>query len=182
MPNFKIKSLPNLISLGRLLLVPAIIVMIEKQSWAGAFAIFVLAGVSDAIDGWIARSYHLESELGAYLDPLADKALLVSIYMALAVTGVLPAAIAILVAARDLCIIGAILLASTIGKPLKIRPLLISKVNTAGQITLAALVLATKAFALPAGLWLDITLYGVAGLTLVSMASYCKDWIGHMEY
>lgn len=155
--------------------------MIGTQRWTGAFAIFVLAGLSDAIDGWIARSYHLETELGAYLDPLADKALLDSIYIALAVVGTLPTAIAVLVVARDICIISAFVLASTLGSPLKIRPLWISKCNTAVQIVLAALALAAKAFALPAGLLLDIALYGVAGLTLMSLAAYWKEWSGQMQ-
>ena len=83
-------SLPNLISLGRLLLVPAIIALIAAQRWREAFVCFIIAGVSDALDGWLAKTFDLRTELGAYLDPIADKALLVSIYVALAIVGAIP--------------------------------------------------------------------------------------------
>ena len=99
-------SLPNLITLGRLVLVPVAIGMIAEQSWLNALFVFLLAGVSDGIDGFLARTYDLHSELGAYLDALADKALLISIYVALAVVGVAPALIAIVVVSRDLMIMG----------------------------------------------------------------------------
>ena len=78
-------SLPNLITLARLGLVPIIIAMISAGRWKEACLIFIVAGVSDAVDGWMAKTFNLRTELGAYLDPVADKALLVSIYVALAV-------------------------------------------------------------------------------------------------
>jgi len=84
-------NLPNLITLLRLALVPVVITLIVQPKWGLAFVLFVIAGVSDAIDGWLAKRLDLRSELGAWLDPLADKALLVSIYIALAITGVIPA-------------------------------------------------------------------------------------------
>ena len=133
-------TLPNLITIGRLVLVPAVVVMINQGSWATAFALFVLAGISDAADGLIARRYGLRSELGAYLDPLADKALLVSIYVALAVQGVLPGWLAIVVVSRDAMIFAAIVVSWLMHRPVAIRPLLISKLNTAAQIAFAALV------------------------------------------
>ena len=79
MPFFVYTSLPNLITLGRLVLVPVVIAMISAQRWEVACVIFVLAGVSDAVDGWLAKTFDLRTELGAYLDPVADKALLMSI-------------------------------------------------------------------------------------------------------
>src|SRR5208283_4357319 len=89
-------NLPNLITLARLLMTPLAVSMIISQRFVAAFVIFVLAGISDGVDGFIAKRFDLRTELGSYLDPLADKALLVSIYVALAVVGVLPAWIAIL--------------------------------------------------------------------------------------
>jgi cardiolipin synthase len=175
------RSLPNLITIGRLLLVPAIVFMIVTQRWTGAFVIFILAGISDALDGWIAKTFALQTELGAYLDPIADKALLVSIYLALAISGVVPAGITILVVARDLLIVGAFLLAWLLDRPIKIKPLWISKANTAAQIIFAALLLAVKAFGIQNGLWLDILRYSVAALTLASMAAYGGQWIRHMD-
>jgi cardiolipin synthase (CMP-forming) len=175
------RSLPNLISLGRLVLAPTIIAMIAAQRWKEACIIFIIAGLSDAVDGWIAKTFDLRSELGAYLDPLADKALIVSIYVALAIVGVLPAAITILVVARDLMIIGAFMISTIMHKPMKVKPLLISKLNTAAQLSFAAMVLGAKAFDFPAGLWFDASLYGVAALTLASTAAYFGQWIRHMN-
>ena len=106
-----------------------------------AFIVFVIAGVSDAIDGFLAKRFDMATELGAYLDPLADKALLVSIYVTLAMLGKMPAWLTIVVVSRDIMIVGAIVLSWVLGKPVTIRPLRVSKLNTAAQIVLAALVL-----------------------------------------
>ena len=175
------RSLPNLISLGRLMLVPAIIAMIANQRWKEACILFIIAGISDAVDGWIAKTFDLSTELGAYLDPVADKALIVSIYVALAVVAVLPATIAILVVARDIMIIGAFMISLILRKPVKVKPLMISKVNTAAQIIFAAMVLGDRAFGFPAGGWFNVSLYTVAVLTLASMVAYFHQWIKHMN-
>jgi cardiolipin synthase len=174
-------SLPNLISLGRLVLVPIIVSLIIQPEWGLAFTLFVIAGASDAVDGWLAKRFNLRSEIGAYLDPLADKALIVSIYISLAIAGVLPATIAILVVSRDLMIVGAVMVSWVLDKPVAIRPLLVSKLNTVAQIALAAVVLAAKAFAFPLGLWLTVCVYIVAALTLASAAAYLSQWIRHMD-
>ena len=80
-------SIPNLITLARIILVPIVVWAITSGQMLAAFALFVAAGISDAIDGFLAKRFHMASELGAYLDPLADKALIVSIYVALGITG-----------------------------------------------------------------------------------------------
>lgn len=175
------RSLPNLISLGRLVLVPAIIAMIATERWKEACVVFIVAGISDAVDGWIAKTFDLRTELGAYLDPVADKALIVSIYVALAIVSVLPPTIVILVVARDMMIIGAFMISLILRKPVTIKPLVISKLNTAAQISFAAMVLGVKAFGLPAGAWFDVSLYIVAALTLASTAAYFGQWIKHMN-
>ena len=100
--------LPNLISLARLVLVPVSVDMIASRRWPEALAIFLIAGVSDALDGWVARRFDLRSELGAYLDAVADKALLICDYVTLAIVGVLPMGLALLVVSRDVMIIGAV--------------------------------------------------------------------------
>lgn len=173
-------SLPNLISLGRLVMVPVIIAMISAQRWHAASIIFVLAGASDAIDGWLAKTFGWRTELGAYLDPLADKSLLVSIYVALAIVKVVPATLTIIVVARDVMIIGAVLISWLLRMPLEIKPLLVSKLNTLVQIGFAALVLGAKAFDFSLDVWLEPALYLVAGLTLVSLAAYLLQWARHM--
>ncbi|MEA2841954.1 MAG: hypothetical protein QOF41_3284 [Methylobacteriaceae bacterium] len=173
-------SLPNLISLLRLVLVPVIISMIVSNRWVGAFLIFLAAGVSDAVDGWLANRFNLRTELGAYLDPLADKVLLISIYVALAVSDTVPATIAILIVFRDVMIIGAFLVSWIMGKPVLVRPLFISKANTTAQIAFAALVLGAKAFGITLGLWFGLSLWIVAALTLASAGAYLWQWIRHM--
>lgn len=175
------RSIPNLITLGRLVLVPAIIAMITAERWKEACIVFIIAGASDALDGLIARTFDLRSELGSYLDPLADKALIVSIYIALAIVGVLPPTIAIIVVARDVMIVGAFMISWFMQKPMRVKPLLISKLNTLVQLICAALVLGAKAFEFPTGFWLDFSLYVVAALSLASMAAYLKLWIRHMS-
>ncbi len=176
------RSLPNLISLGRLLLAPAIVALIATHQWKQACVVFLVAAISDAVDGWLAKTFDLRSELGAYLDPLADKALIVSIYVALATVSVLPATITILVVARDVMIVGAFMISLIMQKPVKVKPLMISKLNTAAQISFAAMVLGAKAFDIPAGVWFDVLLYTVTALTLASMGAYLSQWIKHMNF
>lgn len=173
-------SLPNLITLGRLVLVPVVIALIVQSDWPAAFALFVLAGVSDAVDGYLAKRFELRTELGAYLDPLADKALLMSIYVALAVEGVLPATVAILVVSRDVMIVGAVVVSMVLDKPVAIKPLFVSKANTTGQIVLASMVLGGKAFGLAFGMWFVILIWTVAALTIASGAAYFVQWLRHM--
>ena len=176
-----VKNIPNLITLMRLLLVPVAVAMIAAQAWGWAFTAFALAGLSDGLDGFIARRFDMRSELGAYLDALADKALLMSIFIALAVAGILPVWIAILVVSRDLMILGAVIMSWVLDKPVQIRPLWISKLNTAAQISFAGAALAAMAFDVTTGLWFAPMLYIVMALTLASTAAYLAQWLRHMS-
>ena len=180
MRRFPFSSLPNLITLGRLILVPVVISAIANGRWATTFLAFVLAGASDGIDGYLAKRFDLRTELGAYLDPVADKVLLVSVYAALAVVNVLPATLVIIVVSRDVMIVGGVLIAWVLDNPLEIRPLLVSKLNTTAQITFAAAVLAAKAFAMPLGPWFDVSAVFVGALTLASAGAYLRQWIEHV--
>lgn len=176
-----ITSAPNLISVGRLVFVPVIIALILDRRWTEVFACFVLAGLSDAVDGFIAKQFGLTSELGAYLDPLADKALLISIFIALAASAVIPAWLAILVVSRDVMIVGAVLVALLLGRPMAIRPLPISKANTTVQIAFAAGVLAAKAFTFDQGWTFTAALVAVSALTVASAGAYLARWLDHMS-
>ena len=148
--------------------------------WEAAFFLFVAAGVSDAVDGFLAKRFSLASELGAYLDPVADKALLVSIFVALASVRVIPSGLAILVVSRDVMIVGAILMARVLDRPMTIHPLFVSKANTTVQIAFAAGMLAAKAFQLDVTPWAGWAMAAVAALTLASAAAYLKRWLTHM--
>ena len=145
-----------------------------------AFLLFLAAGVSDAIDGYLAKRFGMSSELGAYLDPLADKALIVSIYVTLGISGDLPRWLVILVVSRDVMIVGAVLLSWLVGKPLLMKPLQVSKLNTVAQIVLAGLVLASLGLHLKAQWLIDAMLVVVAALTLASVAAYVREWVRHM--
>ena len=173
-------TIPNLITIARLIIVPVVIVMIMQGRWPAAFILFVVAGVSDAVDGFIARRFDMRSEFGAYIDPLADKALLVSIYVTLAIVGTLPSWLAIVVVSRDLMIVAAVLLSWVMARPVKIRPLMVSKLNTAAQIGFAALVLSTNAFGVDASAIEGVAMFAVAGLTIASAAAYLAGWLRHM--
>ncbi|PTW60028.1 cardiolipin synthase [Breoghania corrubedonensis] len=173
-------TLPNLISVLRLLLVPAIVTLIISGDDLAAFWVFVLAGLSDAADGIIARRFGLFSELGAYLDPLADKALLVSIYLSLGLIAALPAWLVILVISRDILIVGAVILSWVMGRPVEMKPLMVSKVNTTAQITLAAIVLAEAGLELSTGGLRLLLVYAVAALTTISTAAYLVEWLRFM--
>jgi cardiolipin synthase len=169
-------TLPNAISFARLCAVPAAIYLVLDESWTAAFALFVAAGISDAIDGWLARR-HGGTALGAALDPLADKTLMVGMYVTLAAVRQLPIWLAILVVFRDVMIVGGLLLLRLYDHPVAIRPLSISKVNTGLQIGLVAMVLGLNAAGMAwpllrqAGVWL------VAISTAGSFAAYVRQTV-----
>jgi cardiolipin synthase (CMP-forming) len=174
-------NLPNLITLARLLLAPLAIAMILTQRFNAAFAIFLVAGISDAIDGAIAKRFALTSKLGSYLDPLADKALLIGIYVTLAAIAVLPPWLPILVVTRDVMILAAVLVSWLLENPVEIRPVFISKVNTAAQIAYAAFLLGTRAFGFETPFWEDAIGWLVAVSTTASGAVYIAQWLDHMS-
>lgn len=165
-------TLPNIITLARLCAVPATVWLMLNQRLDLAFLLFVAAGVSDALDGWIARAWGLRSALGAMLDPVADKALLVSVYVVLAVIGVLPDWLAILVVFRDLLIVGGLLVLWQLGMKPAIRPLAISKINTFAQIALAAASLLLVGFGLQAPEFKTALIWLVGVTTIWSGAAY----------
>jgi cardiolipin synthase (CMP-forming) len=174
-------SIPNIITLGRILLVPVIVWAIASNQMEIAFATFVIAGVSDAVDGFLAKRFNMASELGALLDPLADKALLVSIFVALGIWGAVPRWLVILVVSRDIMIVGAVIVSWLFGKPIPMKPLMVSKLNTVAQVAFAALVLAALGFGFRSSPY-DMILMGfVTVLTLLSVSFYLVEWMRHMS-
>ena len=107
--------------------------------------------MSDAVDGFLAKRFGMASELGAYLDPLADKVLIVSIYVSLGIVDALPRWLVILVVSRDLLIVGGVMFSWLIGKPVSVKPHPVSKLNTAAQLLLVGLVLAALGLGFDAG-------------------------------
>ena len=174
-------NIPNFITLGRVILVPVIFYLLVSNETKAAFFVFVLAGISDGVDGFLAKRFGWETELGAYLDPMADKLLLVSMFVALGVQGLLPVWLAIAVVSRDILIVLGVVLAWVLGRPVPIHPLMISKANTTAQIVLAATVLADEGFALGHSDLRTVLVWVTGAFTLASLAAYTNAWIRHMS-
>ena len=174
-------TIPNLITILRFVLVPAVVLAMLNMRWDWAFAGFLVAGISDGVDGFIARRFNQHSKLGAYLDPMADKVLLVSVFVVMGFIGQLPLWLVVTMVSRDALIICAVLLSTVMAHPVEMKPLYVSKANTAVQIVLAAVVLGELAFSIH----LDplrpalILLSGV--MTVASAAAYLVAWLRHMS-
>lgn len=173
-------NLPNLITFGRLLTVPVAVYLIMQSAYLAAFVLFVLAGVSDALDGYLAKRNNQTTELGAILDPLADKALLVGVYVTLGLQDNLANWLVLLVVFRDLMIVGGVIILFLVRLEVKMRPLIVSKINTATQIGLAALVLAELGFNLDIMGIVEAMIYVVGVTTVISGASYMVSWTRQM--
>lgn len=169
--SYGLITLPNVVTFGRLCAVPLAFWMVLEHRLDLAFILFVCAGISDAVDGWLARRYG-GNALGAILDPMADKALLVTMYVTLAVVNVLPDWLAILVVFRDVVIVGGVILFGILGHKVSIKPLWISKLNTTMQILLVAAVLLMAGFALHVPYVARTLVWIVAGTTLASGVAY----------
>jgi len=162
-------------------MVPVIVWAIASNQMQIAFSLFLIAGLSDLVDGFLAKRFGMATELGAYLDPLADKAMIVSIYVALGIVDVIPRWLVILVVSRDIMIVAAVILSWLVDKPLKLKPLMVSKLNTVAQVLLALLVLATLSLKIEAGFAIQVLTVIVAILTLLSVAFYVAAWVRHMN-
>lgn len=171
-----LQHLPNLISIARILLTLPVAYLLVQQRFSEALLLFFVAGISDALDGYLAKRFSWHSRLGSILDPLADKLLLVTAFICLAWVAIIPFWLVLLVLGRDLVIIlGALAFHLLIGR-YEMAPTWISKLNTALQIILVlALVLSHGLYALPDGVltWL---VYGVSVTTVLSGLDYVWTW------
>jgi cardiolipin synthase len=167
-------NLPNTISLCRFAIVPLMIWLIFNGDFPLVFWLFLGAALSDAADGYIAKRFDQVTVLGAYLDPIADKTLLVGVYFALGLSGALPSWLVILVVFRDFAIIVGWLLIMALSGPRRVTPILLSKINTLFQIVLAALVLAGLSFAVVPVPLIEGFGYAVALTTVASGLAYAR--------
>ena len=175
-------TLPNMISLARLLSVPFNVWLIMIDHWRLALFVFCLAGLSDAVDGFLAKKFGMQSRLGRYLDPIADKVLLVSIFIVLGAQDHLPLWLVILVVSRDILIGGGLFLLYLFDQPYEPTPLISSKFNTGMQIILAASVIAVFAFPLEeASPYVQILIVAAASTTVASGTEYLIDWWRRMN-
>lgn len=173
-------NIPNFITIARVFSIPVIFWLLVSGEHRAAFYVFLAAGISDALDGYLAKTFNWRTELGAVLDPLADKLLLVSLFIALGVSRDLPLWLVLAVVSRDILIVMAVMVSWLMDQPVAIKPLTISKANTLFQIVLVATVLADQAFGLGLGTARTVLVWITGTLTLLSLAAYLRAWFTHM--
>ncbi|HYE50787.1 MAG TPA: CDP-alcohol phosphatidyltransferase family protein [Azospirillaceae bacterium] len=168
----QVLTVPNAITFARVLSVPVAVWLILNGHLTWAFWWFVAAGVSDALDGFIARSFRSRSKLGGYLDPAADKLLLVATYVALGMEGFLPLWLVVLVVTRDIIIVGGVTVLHLMRERLAMQPLVVGKLNTFAQLALAALVLAVAGPGVGLDFWIGPATWLVALTASWSLLAY----------
>ncbi len=171
------KHLPNLLTALRLVCAPAFAFLLMSGADRAALGVFVFAGLSDAADGFLAKRFGLATPFGRYLDPVADKLLMLAAFLALTILGYSPPWLAALVIARDVTIIAAIALAHILTFPLRIAPLAIGKLSTAAQIAYVGLSLFLLAFDLHWQELAGIAAMVTAAVTAASWFAYAAVWI-----
>ncbi len=173
-------TVPNILTVARILMTPAIVVAYLNRNYAAAWGLFMLAGITDGLDGFLARILRQRSNLGSMLDPLADKILLVTSFGCLAAQEAIPFWLAVMVIFRDLIIVGGLGLLHFSGVKLedKIKPLWSSKVTTALQLLLVFLVLLQLAFGLDWNKGVEMLYLPVAFFTGISGAVYVWQGLG----
>ena len=176
-------NIPNLLSLFRIVLVPAVVILLIQGEYFDALICFGIAGITDALDGALARLWHQQTVLGAYLDPAADKALLASCFITLSIFHVIPGWLTVLVISRDLIILSGILVMTLMEVDFAMKPAFVSKVTTTLQIGTVLLALTVKS--------LEVTLppntfgvvYGLTALfTIVSGAVYIVRFVRFVNH
>jgi cardiolipin synthase len=139
-------NIPNFISLLRIILVPVIVIFLIQDEYARALIVFAIAGLTDALDGVLARLLNKQTELGAFLDPLADKILLSTSFISLSIFSLIPGWLTVIVISRDLIILIGIMTLSMMSVPYEIKPIFVSKITTTLQISTVLLALLLKTF------------------------------------
>jgi len=176
---FKASQIPNWISVFRILLIAPILFYLGTGKFALALALIVIAGASDALDGFLAKHFNWESRLGGFLDPLADKFLLLAVFLVLTGMGLVPVWLTAVVIGRDLIIVvGGFTYQWLIGE-VYAKPTLISKANTFLQIIFTISVVAQQAFSWPGDLFVLLVGTAVFVSSMVSGLDYVWTW-GHL--
>jgi cardiolipin synthase len=171
-----LRWLPNAICIFRIVLVGPIVWLLLSQRYVTALALIVVAGASDGLDCWLAKTFGWKTRLGSLLDPAADKLLLVSVFLCLAWVGSVPRALVAIVVIRDVVIVTGAIVYQWLIAPLSGQPTMVSKLNTAAQLALILTVVANAAF----GLRLNVLILWLGGLviftSIVSGLTYVLAW------
>lgn len=165
-------NLPNILTLLRIILVPVIVILLIQESYAKALVVFVIAGLTDALDGALARLLNKQTELGSFLDPLADKILLSTSFISLAIFSLIPGWLAVIVISRDFIILVGIVILSMMSISYEIKPIFVSKVTTALQIATVFFALLLKSFTVEINNWLALLFWLTAFFTILSGVIY----------
>lgn len=173
----KFSQAPNIITLARLAMIPLLILLLQEQDYRAALMVFLIAGLSDGLDGFIARRYKLESHLGGVLDPLADKLLMLSTYVMLTLLGHIDFWLLLLVVSRDFLIIGGYLVVTSQAGAVQMQASIYSKLNTVVQILLVLAILFEQASLFSVPLLVDFLVYSVLTTTVASGAQYYWAWV-----
>lgn len=171
-----LSQLPNLLTLLRIAACPVLVLLLSDRTYDVAMMLFLAAGITDGLDGYIAKRYDYTSSLGAILDPIADKLLIACTYIMLAVLGDLPFWLLVVVMFRDLVIVVGYLVLAGMGADIPMKPTYISKFNTFLQISLVVAVLLGKAnwFYIP--FVIETLVVGVLITTITSGGQYVWAW------
>jgi len=167
-------NIPNFLSLLRIILVPVIVIFLIQESYAKALIVFAVAGLTDAMDGTVARLLNKQTELGSFLDPLADKILLSTSFIALAIFGLIPSWLSVIVISRDFIILLGIATLSMMSVTYEIKPIFVSKVTTTLQIATVffALIIKANIFAIVGHNLIMILSWLTASFTIISGLFY----------
>jgi len=166
-------TIANVITAFRIILTPVFVIYLINDRLNYALAIFLICMISDGIDGMVARLFNQKSRLGAYLDPLADKTLLVTAFVLLGVRGYLPSWLTVTVIARDVMILLGVLVFHLNRLELRISPSVVSKINTCFQFITLTLVLLKGCVVIPSAGY-EALYYITAALTIISGLHYMQ--------
>jgi cardiolipin synthase len=168
-------TVPNLITTVRIILAPVFIIYLINRDLELALMVFVIAGISDGVDGLVARFFNQKSRLGTFLDPLADKILLVSAFIALAVVDLLPSWVTVTVISRDILILLGIMVLFLYRIEINIKPSLLSKLTTCLQIITVIGALSREILPFPKKMYFYL-FSATAFITITSGLHYMHFW------
>ncbi len=171
-----ISHIPNLLTLSRIAAAPLLILLLRNENFELALILFIIAGLTDGLDGWIAKRFNCTSQLGARMDPLADKIIIICAYCMLVLLEVIPFWLVMLVIFRDAVIVGGYLVLTTLDGEIPMQPTLTSKTNTFLQITLVIAVLLHNTSWLLIPVLTQVLIYAVAVFTVASGIQYVWIW------
>ena len=167
-----LRNLPNMLTLLRILLVPVVILSLREGQYVSALVLFLLAGITDGLDGWIAKRFDCVSQLGTILDPVADKLLISSTFVMLVLLGDIPFWLVLMVVCRDVGIVGGYVILQLLGDEMVIQPTLLSKINTVLQIALVSGVLLVHGVWAGGAILVDVLIIAVTITTAASGLHY----------